>query len=412
MGLVASGQPVDICPVADGGEGTLSALAAGLGLEQITVRVSDPLGHPVEAVFGLGPNDVAVVEMAAASGLGLVAEMDRDAVAASSYGTGELIAAAAAAGARTVYVAVGGSATTDGGEGALLAIEDLGGLGSRRLVVLCDVRTPFELAPSTFAPQKGASAEQVSQLERRLDHLAARLPRDPRGVPMTGAAGGLAGGLWAQFGAELVGGASFVLSALDYDARMRAARAVVTGEGRLDRQSLSASSSPRWRRARARPGCRATPSSARAARPVRRCGSSTCSWCSRRRRWPSSRRRAPSSASRSGGVGAGPLSRVSRFSARTPGAGLPCAAAAVRRATRAASVSSRICSSSSSAMSRLIPARTTILQHAEVLTVLRERVSGDQPTAPAHVRGDVVHRVVAHLVLEREREHRQLVARG
>ncbi len=237
-GLVASGQPVDICPVADGGEGTLSALAPELGLEQITVRVSDPLGRPVEAAFGLGPNDVAVVEMAAASGLGLVAEVDRDAVAASSYGTGELIAAAAAAGARTVYVAVGGSATTDGGEGALLAIEDLGGLGSGRLVVLCDVRTPFELAPSTFAPQKGASAAQVSQLERRLDHLAARLPRDPRGVPMTGAAGGLAGGLWAQFGAELVGGASFVLSALDYDARMRAARAVVTGEGRLDRQSL------------------------------------------------------------------------------------------------------------------------------------------------------------------------------
>jgi glycerate kinase len=237
-GLVASGQPVDLCPVADGGEGTLAALAPSLGLEQVTVRVSDPLDRPVEAAFGLGPGDVAVVEMAAASGLGLVAEVDRDAVAASSYGTGELIAAAVAAGARTVYVAVGGSATTDGGEGALLAIEDLGGLGSARLIVLCDVRTPFELAPSTFAPQKGATAAEVSQLERRLDHLAERLPRDPRGVPMTGAAGGLAGGLWAQFGAELVGGASFVFSAVDYDVRMRAARAVITGEGRMDRQSL------------------------------------------------------------------------------------------------------------------------------------------------------------------------------
>ncbi len=237
-GLVASGLPVDLCPVADGGEGTLSALAPALGLEQLTVRVTDPLDRPVEAAFGLGSGDVAVVEMAAASGLGLVAESDRDAVAASSYGTGELIAAAAAAGARTVYVAAGGSATTDGGEGALLAIEDLGGLRSARLVVLCDVRTPFELAPSTFAPQKGATAAEVGQLERRLDHLAERLPRDPRGVPMTGAAGGLAGGLWSQFGAELVGGASFVLSAIDYDVRMRAARAVVTGEGRLDRQSL------------------------------------------------------------------------------------------------------------------------------------------------------------------------------
>jgi len=237
-GLLAAGQPAALCPVADGGEGTLAALAPALGLEEITVRVGDPLGRPVRADFGLAPGNVAVVEMAAASGLGLVAEVDRDAVAASSYGTGELIVAAVAAGARTVYVAAGGSATTDGGEGALLAIDDLGGLGGARLVVLCDVRTPFERAPSTFAPQKGASAAEVSQLERRLDHLAARLPRDPRGVPMTGAAGGLAGGLWAQFDAELVAGAPFVLTAIDYDARMRAARAVITGEGRLDRQSL------------------------------------------------------------------------------------------------------------------------------------------------------------------------------
>ena len=237
-GLIAAGQPAVACPVADGGEGTLAVLGAALALEQRSVRVDDPLGRPVEAVFGLAPNDIAVVEMAAASGLGLVAERDRDAIAASSYGTGELIAAAVAAGARTVYVAAGGSATTDGGEGALLAIEDLGGLGAARLVVLCDVRTPFELAPSTFAPQKGASAQQVAQLERRLDHLAARLRRDPRGVPMTGAAGGLAGGLWAQLDAELVAGASFILSAVDYDARMLAARAVITGEGRLDQQSL------------------------------------------------------------------------------------------------------------------------------------------------------------------------------
>ncbi len=237
-GLAASGQAVDLCPVADGGEGTLSALTPALGLEEITVRVDDPLGRPVEAPFGLSSSGVAVVEMASASGLGLVSEAERDAFAASSYGTGELIAAAVGAGAHTVYVAVGGSATTDGGEGAGLAIEDLGGLATARLVVLCDVRTPFELAPSIFGPQKGASAAEVTELERRLDHLAAKLPRDPRGVPMTGAAGGLAGGLWAQFDAELVSGAPFVLSAVDYDARMRAARAVITGEGRLDRQSL------------------------------------------------------------------------------------------------------------------------------------------------------------------------------
>ncbi|MDE3133551.1 MAG: glycerate kinase, partial [Acidobacteriota bacterium] len=104
--------------------------------------------------------------------------------------------------------------------------------------VLCDVRTPFELAPATFAPQKGASPEQVRTLEQRLDRIAATFPRDPRGVPMTGAAGGLSGGLWGQFDAELVAGAAFVLAAVDYDARMHAARAVITGEGRLDRQSL------------------------------------------------------------------------------------------------------------------------------------------------------------------------------
>ncbi len=122
--------------------------------------------------------------------------------------------------------------------GALQALAERGGVGAARLVVLCDVRTPYELAPQTFGPQKGATAAQIPELERRLDGLARELPRDPRGVPMTGAAGGLAGGLWAKFGAELVSGASFVLSALDYDARMRAARAVVTGEGRLDGQSL------------------------------------------------------------------------------------------------------------------------------------------------------------------------------
>jgi len=237
-GLAASGQPAEVCPLADGGEGTVEALAAALGLEAVTVRASDPLGRELEASFAVGRDGVAVVEMASASGLPLVAEGERDAVAASSYGTGELIAAAIEAGAKTVYVAAGGSATTDGGSGAIEAIEQRGGISGARLVVLCDVRTPFELAPATFAPQKGASAEQVETLERRLDGLAGQFPRDPRGVPMTGAAGGLAGGLWARFDAELIGGAAFVLSAAGYDARMHAARAVITGEGRLDRQSL------------------------------------------------------------------------------------------------------------------------------------------------------------------------------
>jgi glycerate 2-kinase len=137
-----------------------------------------------------------------------------------------------------IVVAVGGSATTDGGAGALEAIEDAGGLGGARLVVLCDVRTPFEDAPKVFGPQKGADPAMVGRLERRLGELAGGWSRDPRGVPMTGCAGGLSGGLWAAHGAVLEPGAPWVLEALDFDARMRASRAVVTGEGKLDEQTL------------------------------------------------------------------------------------------------------------------------------------------------------------------------------
>lgn len=236
-GLAAAGRPLDLCPVADGGEGTLAALISAIDGELRAATVCDPLGREIEAQFAVAEAG-AIVETAAASGLGLVKPRDRDAFAASTYGTGQLIAAAAAAGARVVYVAVGGSATTDGGAGAIRAIRDCGGLDRARLVVLCDVRTPFEDAARVFAPQKGADANTVRRLSKRLNSLAGRLERDPRGVSMTGAAGGLSGGLWAAFGAELVSGASFVLDALAFDRRMRAARAVVAGEGKLDQQSL------------------------------------------------------------------------------------------------------------------------------------------------------------------------------
>jgi glycerate kinase len=238
-GLERAGWRCDRCPVADGGEGTLEVLITALGGETAGAEVSDPLGRAVNAGFGLiEDGGTAIVEVAQASGLGLVAEAERDAEGASSCGTGELIAAAAGTGAAVVLVAAGGSATTDGGTGAVAAIEEAGGLGATRLVVLCDVRTPFERAAEVFGPQKGADASAVRRLSRRLRDLAAELPRDPRGVAMTGAAGGLAGGLWAHYGARLEPGAPFVLEALGFDARMRAARAVVTGEGRLDEQTL------------------------------------------------------------------------------------------------------------------------------------------------------------------------------
>ncbi|TMK97340.1 MAG: glycerate kinase [Actinobacteria bacterium] len=239
-GLERAGfPPTDLCPIADGGEGTMAALLTTLGGETAGAEVSDPLGRPVRAGFGLIEDGAtAIVEVAEASGLARLAEGELDPEAASSRGTGELIVAAVHAGAQLVLVAAGGSATTDGGRGAIEAIADAGGLGGARLVVLCDVRTPFEDAARVFAPQKGADAAAVKRLSRRLDKLAFGWPRDPRRVAMTGAAGGLAGGLWATFGAVLEPGAPFVLDALGYDARMRAAAAVIVGEGRLDETSL------------------------------------------------------------------------------------------------------------------------------------------------------------------------------
>jgi glycerate kinase len=231
--------PPDLCPVADGGDGTLEILLTALGGATGAARVHDPLGREVAAGFGLIEDGaVGVVEMAAASGLALLAPDERDPWAASSRGTGELIVAAVHAGAQVVLVAAGGSATVDGGAGAIEAIAAAGGLQGARLVVLCDVRTPWERCAAVYGPQKGADAATVERLEARLDAFAGRLPRDPRGVPMSGAAGGLAGGLWAALGAVLEPGAAWVLDAVDFNARMRASRCVIIGEGRLDQQTL------------------------------------------------------------------------------------------------------------------------------------------------------------------------------
>jgi glycerate kinase len=242
-GLAQAGRSVDLCPVADGGEGTLDALRVALDGDLHEVEVHGPLGRTVRASFALAhgraKRTIGIVEMAAASGMSLVAEDERDSFAASTVGTGELIAAALDAGADVVYLGVGGSATTDGGAGAIRALRDAGGVGRDQIIVLCDVRTPFEDAARVFGPQKGAGPQDVPRLTRRLNDLARRLDRDPRGVPMTGAAGGLSGGLWGAFGVELVPGASFVLDAVEFDRRMLEARAVVTGEGKLDEQSLA-----------------------------------------------------------------------------------------------------------------------------------------------------------------------------
>jgi glycerate 2-kinase len=237
-GLERAGVPADLCPVADGGEGTAETLVAVLGGSTARVPVRGPLGGTVEAEYALLDERTALLDMAAASGLGLIAEDERDPWAATTYGTGELIGAAVDAGAREIIVGVGGSATVDGGRGALQALADRGGLAGARLVVLCDVRTPWERCAEIYGPQKGADAAMVARLAERLDAYAAELPRDPRGVPMTGAAGGLSGGLWAALGAELQPGAPYVLDTLRFGERVAAARAVIVGEGRIDAQSV------------------------------------------------------------------------------------------------------------------------------------------------------------------------------
>ena len=231
------GWETDECPAGDGGEGTLDALLQLAGAAT-TVRARDPYGRWIDARLGLMDARTAVVEMAEASGLARVADQPPDPEAAGTEGTGDMILEARDAGAQRILVTVGGSATTDGGAGAVEAIRAGGGLGGARLEILCDVTTPFENAPAVFGPQKGADAGAIGRLRARLDALAVGWPRDPRGVPGTGCAGGLSGGLWANFGAVLHPGADAVLDALDYDRRVAECDVVLTGEGRLDEQTL------------------------------------------------------------------------------------------------------------------------------------------------------------------------------
>ena len=232
----AGGSPLEI-PVADGGEGTFDALCAGLGAVPVRVRVRNPWGEPVTATLGLA-GSTAVVELAQASGLHVPHSGNRDPLAADTYGTGQLVSEAVARGARRILVAAGGSATTDGGTGAVRAIEESGGLRGAEITVLSDVTTGFLDAARIFGPQKGADPATVELLAERLRQQARAFPRDPSGTPGTGAAGGFSGGMWAHFGADLVSGAEFVLDAVDFDRHLARATAVVVGEGRLDGQRM------------------------------------------------------------------------------------------------------------------------------------------------------------------------------
>ena len=225
-------------PLADGGEGTLDALLAAVGGSLRAERVTGPLGVDAEARWAVLTGGVGIVEMARASGLALVTGRN-DPLRATTRGTGELIRAAARAGIRRIVVGVGGSATTDGGLGALEALGwSLKGL---EVTVACDVTTTFLDAARVYGPQKGASPAQVDLLTRRLERLAqvysARTGMDVTGLEGGGAAGGLAGGL-AAIGARLEPGFDVVAGAAGLEEALDGAELVVTGEGRLDLTSL------------------------------------------------------------------------------------------------------------------------------------------------------------------------------
>jgi glycerate kinase len=226
-GFRAAGHACSEVPLADGGEGTAEALHRVLGGEWASARVSDPLGRDVDARFVVLPDGRAVIESAEAIGLGRLRPDERDPLRASSRGLGELIRAA---GDRELLVALGGSATVDGGAGLRGVVSGL----PRRTVALCDVSSPLLDAARVFAAQKGASADDVAVLERRLAAMDELAPYAR--APGAGAAGGLGAAL-AALGAELVSGAEFVAEAVGLRAQLQGAAFAVTGEGAVDRTS-------------------------------------------------------------------------------------------------------------------------------------------------------------------------------
>lgn len=265
---------VEQVPLADGGPGTVAAVVAAAGGELRTVACRDPLGRPITAAFGLVDGGrTAVVEMAAAAGLTLLRPEERDARRASTEGVGDLIRAAVGAGARRIVVGLGGSATNDGGSGMAralgvrfldadghelppggaallhLARVDIAGLDPRlrnvEVIGATDVRNPLcgpEGASAVYGPQKGATPTEVAELDAALRHYADVLRRD-LGVdvaeqPGAGAAGGLGAALVAFLGARLRSGFELVAEVVHLEPRLAGADLVVTGEGRLDGQSL------------------------------------------------------------------------------------------------------------------------------------------------------------------------------
>ncbi len=270
--VFADAQVVKIA-IADGGEGTVEAMLSGAGGRMVTTRVTGPLGEDRESFYGILDNGAAVIEMAAASGLPLVPRDARDPRVTTTYGTGQLIRQALDAGVRRIYIGIGGSATNDGGIGmaqalgvsfrdaagaelgfggaglAGLATIDTSGLDPRladtEIIVSCDVNNPLcgeRGASAIFGPQKGATPELVAQLDAALAHYAAvvhaQLGLDLAETAGAGAAGGLGYALLVFTRSVLRPGIEIVLDVCGFDEKAADADLVITGEGRIDAQSV------------------------------------------------------------------------------------------------------------------------------------------------------------------------------
>ncbi|MEZ6189980.1 MAG: glycerate kinase [Phycisphaerales bacterium] len=274
------GAAVDLCPISDGGEGFTQVIALANRHTMMTARCRDPLGRPIDAdwclLHGDQGHDTAIIEMASASGLILLKQHELDATHTSTFGTGQLIKHALDAGAKNIILGIGGSATNDGGCGMAQALGvrfydqdgqfietpmaggmlgglsriDLGAADPRikdvQVTVACDVTNPLtgaDGASHIYSPQKGATPDQVEQLDTGLRHLAKllrdQLGKDVEHTPGAGAAGGLGGGLMAFCDATLKPGLDIVLEKVRFDERVRGCDLCLTGEGRLDGQSLS-----------------------------------------------------------------------------------------------------------------------------------------------------------------------------
>ncbi len=234
-GMRGAGLEAEELPVADGGESTAEVFAATLGGEWRTAPASDPLGRVVEARYLVLEDGSAVVEAAEVVGLRRLRPGELDPLEASSRGLGEVLVAIAGEASGPILVGLGDTATVDGGAGLLEVVGE--SLSGRDLEVLCDVRNPLlgeRGAARAFGPQKGASSEQVDELEARLAAMSELGPYAE--LPGAGAAGGLGAAL-ASLGGRLVSGAAVVLERIDFAGQARSADLVVTGEGTLDRSS-------------------------------------------------------------------------------------------------------------------------------------------------------------------------------